>query len=76
MRGDVSKYKGKTPVHTAVTMGNLEAVRLLVLAGANVNAKDRHKKTPLHLAVYCINLEVVRLFVPKGGDVHAKDHED
>lgn len=39
-----------TPIMFAARQGTLEAITLLIEAGANVNAKDVHKSTALHKA--------------------------
>ena len=38
---------GKTMLHLATESGNLELVKMLIDAGAKVNAKDRYGRTPL-----------------------------
>jgi cytohesin len=43
--------RGGTPLHGAAYYGYEGLVKLLIAAGAEVNAKDRDGETPLHLAV-------------------------
>jgi len=43
-RGD---YDNRTPLHLASEEGHMEAVKLLVESGANINATDRWGGTPL-----------------------------
>ncbi len=45
-----SQHGGKTVLHVAVTSQCFDCVRVLVEAGADVNAKTEDGKTPLHLA--------------------------
>ena len=40
-----------TPLHTAVELGSLEAVSVLVAANAPVNWLNRAGQTPLHICV-------------------------
>lgn len=42
---------GWTPLHVAVAEGQEEMVRLLVGAGADLNAMTEHDRTPLHIAL-------------------------
>jgi len=44
------EYKG-TPLHWAAFVGRLDAVKFLIDAGANVNAKDQKGNTPLDAAI-------------------------
>lgn len=43
--------QGRTPLHTAAMNQSPECIRLLVAAGANVNAKDDNGDTALHFAI-------------------------
>ena len=44
------RTKGETPLHRAAAFGELETIRLLIDAGAIVDAKDAHGDTPLSWA--------------------------
>lgn len=37
-----------TPLHWASNKGNIEAIEMLLDAGANINAQNRRGRTPLH----------------------------
>ncbi|MFL0584624.1 ankyrin repeat domain-containing protein [Solibacillus silvestris] len=41
---------GQTPLFIAIQHGNLELIKVLIKANANVNARDNKKQTPLMLA--------------------------
>ncbi len=57
----------------AASVGNIEAVKQHLAAGANVNAKDDDGWTPLHGAAYEDQKEIAELLIAKGADVNAKD---
>lgn len=66
--GDASL--GRTPLHWASLGGNLEMVKYLIAAGAQIQALDNDRQTPLHMAS---TPEVSTLLVERGADVNAKD---
>jgi len=66
----VRDRRGNTPLLYAASFGSVEAVRALVAAGADVNAKNGFDLTPLIGSA--TNLEKVRILVAKGADVNAK----
>ena len=44
------RTKGETPLHRAAAFGEVETIRLLIDAGAIVDAKDAYGDTPLSWA--------------------------
>ena len=67
--------KGDSLLIAAATMGNLEAVQQLVLAGADVNKKNAFTKdTALLRSLYGNNSEITRLLVYSGADINAKNN--
>ena len=54
-------------LHDAAVMGNIEAVKQHLAAGADVEVKDNNGFTPLHIATR----EVAELLIAKGADVNA-----
>jgi ankyrin repeat protein len=56
------------PLHAAVGGRSLEAVRLVVEAGAAVNAAQQEGWTPLHAAVHQKNAELTRYLLAHGAD--------
>ncbi|KAI9771245.1 MAG: hypothetical protein M1839_002829 [Geoglossum umbratile] len=50
--------KGNTALHVAAQFGQQEAIRLLIQAGADKNAKNHDNQTPLHLAA-CYDVEPI-----------------
>jgi uncharacterized protein len=61
------------PLLYAARDGRLEATRILVAAGADVNQTDANGITPLLLAILNNQIDVARFLMDHGGDVNAKD---
>jgi ankyrin repeat protein len=60
---------------TAARTGSVEAVKALLVHGANVNAKDTaHGQTALMWAVAHKHADIVRTLIEAGADVHARSH--
>ena len=66
---------GITPLHLAVDGGHRETVELLIVNGADVNAKDNKGRTPLHFAVIFGHKEITELLIVNGADMNAKDSD-
>lgn len=64
---------GGTPLHKASFKCYVDTVRVLLDAGADVNALDRNGRTPLHDALEFGNLEVIAALVEAGADPTFKD---
>jgi ankyrin repeat protein len=60
-------------LHAAAKSGNLEEVRFLILAGADVNSFDELGYTALHYAVREENLQIATCLLDAGCDVDAHD---
>jgi hypothetical protein len=56
-------HSGNTPLFNAMLQGNLDCVRILIEAGADVNQVSKSKETPLIYAVRQNNSELVRLLL-------------
>src|SRR5262249_14677060 len=72
-RGDpnTSLPEGETALMTAARTGRIDAVRLLLAHGADVNARDsRRGQTALMWAAAQNNTEVIRTLIAAGADVH------
>ncbi|RLN45627.1 hypothetical protein BBJ29_001800 [Phytophthora kernoviae] len=65
----------RTPLHWAAVSGALEAVDLLVEAGADPNFQDTRGRSPLHWAARLNRLEVVHSLLKAGGDPNLVDLE-
>ncbi|MDP2828174.1 MAG: ankyrin repeat domain-containing protein [Sulfuricellaceae bacterium] len=62
---------GSTPLHLAATNPDPAALQVLLVAGADVNAKDAEGNTPLHMAAYTNRYEQARLLLEAGADIEA-----
>jgi ankyrin repeat protein len=56
------------PLHSAAAGRHVEICRLLIAAGAGVNATQRHGFTPLHSAAQNGDVELVELLLSAGAD--------
>ena len=66
-------YMSDTVLHTVCSWGDPEAVKLVLAAGADVNAKGDQGATPLFNAVMGESAEVVKLLLSAGGDPSLKN---
>ena len=69
-------FLGHTPLHSATSHGQTKVVRLLLLYGANVNAKAHGSYTPLHIAASMDNADCVIELLAHKADVTSKDEFD
>ena len=67
-------YGSDTVVFSAILYGRLENVRLLVEAGADVNARGGSRRTPLHKAVSINRYEIACYLLAEGADSSLEDN--
>jgi ankyrin repeat protein len=63
---------GFTPLHCAAWADSLESAAVLLDAGSNANAQDKHERTPL---LHFDSHEMLDLMIEKGADVYIRDDE-
>ncbi|XP_043915146.1 protein phosphatase 1 regulatory subunit 12C [Protopterus annectens] len=68
---DVHPKTGATAVHVAAAKGYIEAMRLLLQAGYDVNVRDKDGWTPLHAAAHWGVKDACRLLVEHFCDMNA-----
>ncbi len=61
---------GNTPLHLAVAMNHVQQVKILLGAGAHVNA-TLNGVTPLHLAVVTNRVQIIDILLEEGANVNA-----
>ena len=66
-------FLGYTPLHEAINQSQVAVVKLLLLHGADANAKANGFYTPLHMAASMDNLDCVELLLKHGADITCKD---
>lgn len=66
---------GVAPIHSAVFGRDFDCVRLLVEAGADLDAAQEGGFTPVHAAAQNGDFEIVKLLVERGCDPHRKTPE-
>jgi ankyrin repeat protein len=73
-----------TPLHAAASCSSetnpqdyIRVIKLLIKAGANVNAMNSLRRTPLHVACRNNHLSIVRLLISDGNiNIHSKSDKD
>ena len=65
-----------TPLHYATKQKcKQKTLRLMLYAGANVNAKDYYGETPLHEAIRDNDKKMVKFLVETGADIYQKNNQ-
>jgi ankyrin repeat protein len=72
----VSHQYAETPLHYAVTNSNMEVTKLLLKAGADVNAQSSLGDTPLQSAVVKGNTAILDLLLASGADPELRNASD
>jgi len=65
----------RTPLAAVASQGDVEAVRLLLAAGANVNQLDSLFGGPLHYAIKSGCVDLVKVLLDAGADKHIQTNE-
>lgn len=68
---ELAAYDG---LHRAAFEGDVEAVRRLAAAGADLDARDRAGRTPAHVAAFASNDAALRALAEAGADMNALEN--
>jgi len=63
----------RSALHFVAAVGNADAVRLLVAAGADVDAQDKDGFTPLHMASGYMRIQAIAALLEAGADPELRD---
>lgn len=66
-------FRSYSPLHLAAQAGKVEAVALLLDAGADIDSNTKFGATPLHKSVEACHETVVSLLIARGADVEIID---
>ena len=66
---------GEYPLHVADLSNNLDFVKVLLIAQADINQKGEHGYTPLHESIEQGNFEITKFLVEQGADLKL-DNDD
>ncbi|XP_071325726.1 B-cell lymphoma 3 protein homolog [Trachinotus anak] len=68
-------YEGLSPLHLAVLLGHKDLARMLLDAGADINAMDiKSGQSPLMHAVESNNVDMVHFLIENGCDVNSQSY--
>ena len=70
-----ARAKGITPLHVAASVNDNDVSKILIINGADINAKDDSEITPLHYAVSFYAREIVQLLITNGVDLNTTDSD-
>ena len=69
---ETAAYQG---LHAAAAQGDMAALKRLVAARADVNARDAHGRTPLHVATFARQHGAIRQLAQAGADLNALEND-
>ena len=73
---NATNHLGENALHIAVRWGDLDAAKLLITSGVEVNKHGEHGYTPLHYACQYGNSEILKLLLDSGANPYARTEGD
>lgn len=75
---DINKAdeEGRTPLHIACYLNDVDQVEYLLNNGANPNVRDSNLTTPLHWSAYRGNAKLVEKLIEAGADINTSDKNE
>ncbi len=67
---------GETPLHWMATLGDAQGIRILVDAGAVVDAVDENGNTPLHESSASKQIAAAQMLIELGANQELKNHDN
>ncbi|XP_075907125.1 B-cell lymphoma 3 protein [Nelusetta ayraudi] len=72
---EIRNFEGLSPLHLAVLRGHIDLAKMLLDAGADINATDiKSGQSPLMHAVECNNPDMVHFLIENGCDVNSQSY--
>jgi ankyrin repeat protein len=65
-------YDGDTPLHILAWRKDVDGIKTLIDAGADVNALGEMDETPLHIAVTNNRIDIAELLLSAGADMNIR----
>ena len=69
---DIARYTG---AHAAAHRGDVEAIRRLAAAGADIDARDPHGRTPVHVATFARQRDAIRALAAARADLDRLEND-
>lgn len=71
----VGTYQKDQAIHKAAAKNYCDCISILLLHGANIQAKNKYGNTPLHRAAAQGSADAVDLLIDKGADINSKNDD-
>lgn len=69
---DIKDKNNNIPIHYAIEFNNIEAIKLLIENGSDMNDVDNNEFNSLHLAIQTENIDIVKLILNTRIDINAR----